>query len=91
VIDMHCVYVIQNEDGKLYYGYSSNLKERIKGHNADDNIGYTRGSKWKLVYYEAYTEKTDALKREKSLKKSGNARKQLKERIRNSLDSLKSE
>ena len=81
---MYYVYVIQREDGRLYIGYSSNLKERIEAHKQGKG-NWTKRHKWELVYYEAYKAKDDAKKREQQLKKSGQARRWLKERIANSI------
>ena len=46
------------------------------------------GVPWKLAYYEAYLDKSDAIKRESDLKKSGRALGFLKRRIKNSLDKI---
>lgn len=40
-----------------------------------------RGAPWKLIYYEAYPTKEDALNREYKLKRYGQALRQLKARI----------
>ena len=81
---MYYVYVLANEKGKIYIGYTSNIKERYLAHQRKE-VKNTREGKWRLVYYEAYRDKKDALIREKHLKKSGQGRRWLKERIKNSL------
>ena len=81
---MYYVYVLKNKDGDIYIGYTSDLKQRLKNHNSGRNVS-TRGHKWQLVYYEAYLSKQDAYKREQNLKKHGQAKRWLKERIQNSL------
>jgi predicted GIY-YIG superfamily endonuclease len=43
---------------------------------------------WKLVYYEAYCSESDARRRERKLKDHGNAIRELKKRIGDSLESL---
>ena len=63
-----------DEEKKQYIGSTVDLKRRLAEYNSDDNKGYTRGRKWKLVYYEAYLSKRDARKREKQLKADGRAR-----------------
>ena len=75
---MYFVYVIMNREGKLYIGYTSNLKRRLKEHN--------RKERWELVYCEVFRSESDARERERKLKQYGNAWKGLKGRIKDSLD-----
>ena len=84
---MYYVYVLQSLDSekKQYIGYTADLRRRLRQHNSDKNSGYTRGRKWKLVYYESYLSEEDARIREKRLKADGRARRQLIARIENSL------
>ena len=70
---MYCVYLVVNEKGKKYIGYTSNLKQRIAQHNDGMNTS-TKGHEWKLVYAEAYLSEKDARKREATLKKHGQAK-----------------
>ena len=77
---MYYVYVICNTDGKMYVGYSSDLKRRMDQHNNGQNTS-TRSEKWRLIYYEAYLAKADAVRRERTLKQRGQAKRYLKERI----------
>ena len=72
---------------KLYIGYTSNLTERLKQQNSKDVIPTRYGIPWKLVYYEAYLSKDDAIKREKRLKVGTSAIGFLKRRIIQSLNS----
>ena len=82
---MYYVYLLLSENKKkTYIGYTSNLKRRIKEHNKVHS-GYTGKKRWKLVYYEAYLSKADAIRREKSLK-DGRSKNHLLKRIENSLD-----
>ncbi len=53
-----------------YVGYTKNLKTRLKLHNQGKGAKFTRGKKWKLVYYEKYDSKSEAMSREYSLKKN---------------------
>ena len=68
----------------MYIGYSSDLKKRILAHKRGE-VKETKVGNWDLVYYEAYRSQKDARRREISLKKSGQGRRWLKERIKNSL------
>ena len=48
---------------------TSNLEERFKSHNGLSHKGWTRNFRpWTIIYQEEYSEKKDALKREKQLK-----------------------
>jgi putative endonuclease len=80
---MYYVYLLVSDDKRTYTGYTDNLKRRIREHNTS-NSGYIRGRNWHLVYYEAYTSKEDAMRREKRLK-DGRARRQLRDRISKSM------
>ena len=72
------MYILRNLNSEqLYYGYTNNLKRRIKEHNKEGLV--------KLVYYEAYLSETDATDREKKLKQYRQTRAHLKNRIINSL------
>jgi putative endonuclease len=75
------VYVLKNpKTGALYYGFSSNLKQRFAANQAmSKHVG------WKLIYYEAYLNEQDARDRERMLKQYGAARGHLKNRIMRSM------
>ena len=61
-----------------YVGYTNNLNKRIKLHNANKGAKFTKGKRWKLVYYEEYDSKNEAMKNEYSLKKNYILRNKLK-------------
>ena len=61
-----------------YVGYTNNLIKRIKLHNANKGAKFTKGKKWKLVYYEEHDTKQEAMKNEYSLKKNYTLRNKLK-------------
>jgi len=61
-----------------YVGYTNNLNKRIKLHNDNKGAKFTKGKKWKLVYYEIYDSKIEAMKKEYSLKKNYYLRNKLK-------------
>ena len=52
-----------------YVGYTNNLKKRISLHNLGKGAKFTRGKKWKLVYYRKYDSRSLAMKNEYALKK----------------------
>ena len=66
---MYYIYILKSEkDGKYYTGYSSDLRKRFKDHQSG-NVDSTRNRRpLELIYYEAYKEKVQALRREKFLK-----------------------
>lgn len=84
---MYYVYLLENQDDKSWYiGYTDDLRARLARHNNGTGARTTRIKKhWKLIYYEAYILKSDALGREKFLK-SGSGRTYLKKQIRNYLE-----
>ena len=68
---------LKNNKKISYVGYTNNLKKRIKLHNDGKGAKFTRGKKWKLVYYEKYDSKSLAMKNEYKLKKNYKLRKQI--------------
>ena len=84
---MYYVYIIKSTvNDTIYCGYSSNLKQRIEDHNAGKSKYTSKFRPWKLVYYEAYAFKGDAVIRERKLKKNRNVMRFLKNRIVNSIE-----
>ncbi len=75
------VYILENEDGKKYIGYTSNLKQRLEYHNRHMGAKTTSSGKWELIYFEGYRTQEQAMRRERSIKGSGSTRKLLYERI----------
>jgi putative endonuclease len=65
------VYILANKrNGTLYIGVTSNLVKRIWEHKNKLVDGFTKKYSVKnLVYYEQYSDPTNAIKREKRLKK----------------------
>ena len=75
------VYLIttsKNDKTISYVGYTNNLKKRLLAHNAGKGAKFTRGRKWKLIYYEILKNKSFALKRENEIKKNQKLRKTIK-------------
>lgn len=83
---MFYVYLLKSEyNGTLYVGFTPDLRARFIKHNKGLVQSTKRYMPWKLVYYEAYMSKQDALMREKQLKRFAKGFASLKNRIRNSL------
>ena len=80
---MNYVYVLENRSGKLYFGSTKDLRKRLSLH-ALGHVDSTKRSSWTLIYYEAYRSEPDARRREHQLKRHGQAKRQLKDRIRES-------
>ena len=75
------VYLLGNNKNKkftTYVGYTNNLKKRINLHNAGMGAKFTRGRIWKLMYYEKYQTKKEAIAREYYIKKNKKFRNLLK-------------
>lgn len=64
------LYILRSESMSRYYiGFTLDVNERLKRH-LSDHTGYTAKSKdWKVVHLEEFSTKTEALAREKQLKK----------------------
>lgn len=66
---MFYTYVLQSlKDGKQYIGFSRNLRERFKAHQ-EGNVESTKHRRpLRIIFYEAFTSKEDALRRESYFK-----------------------
>ncbi len=72
------MYIVRCNDGSLYTGYAIDIQKRIKEHNG---VGRTKtelnaGSKYtrarrpvSLVYSESFLNRSEAMKRESTIKK----------------------
>jgi len=77
---MFFVYFVQCRDNTFYCGYTNDLMKRIASHNNGKGAKYTHKRRpVKLVYYEQFETKSEALKREYKLKQL--SRKEKKEII----------
>ena len=82
---MFYVYVLHSDaDGGWYIGFSTDLRRRLKEHQAGEAFATSYRGPWRLIYYEAYLEEQDALGREQYLK-SGGGRRHLKNQLRHYL------
>jgi putative endonuclease len=72
---MFYVYLLHStKDNGFYIGYSTNLKRRLSEHKRGASFATKSRDPWKLIYYEAYTEREDAEGREKFLKSGAGRR-----------------
>ena len=67
---MFYTYIVECSDKTLYCGYTTNLEHRINAHNKGEGAKYTRPRRpVRLVYFEDYAERAQALRREAAIKK----------------------
>ena len=70
---MYFVYIIESKlDASYYIGFSSNIESRLKQHNTAKTGFTSRKKPWISRYYEVFEDKTEAIKREKHLKRQKN-------------------
>jgi putative endonuclease len=82
---MFYVYLLQTDvDASFYVGFTENPEQRLIQHNNGESMYTRRKTPWKMVYIENYNSKSEALKREKFLKKQRN--KDFYQRLVKSLD-----
>ena len=61
----HYIYILECSDKTLYTGYTNNLENRLKAHNEGKGAKYTKSRlPVKMVYYEAFDDKKEAMSRE---------------------------
>ncbi len=76
-MEQNYTYLLQCADGTLYCGWTNHLKERVRAHNEGHGAKYTRPRRpVKLVYYEAFATRQEAMKREWAIKQMTRAKKQ---------------
>lgn len=71
------VYILRCSDGTLYTGWTTDLKHRVAVHNSGKGAKYTRSRRpVELVYHEEYSDKIEAQRRERAIKKLTRAKKE---------------
>ncbi|OGS46216.1 MAG: hypothetical protein A2539_02945 [Elusimicrobia bacterium RIFOXYD2_FULL_34_15] len=64
------VYILQSEsDGTYYVGYSGNPEKRLLIHNSSVDSWSSRKKPWRIIYKEEFTNRSDAIIREKEIKR----------------------
>ncbi len=67
--ERHYTYLVECSDGSLYCGWTNHLEARLKAHNSGVGAKYTKSRRpVRLVYYEVYETKQEAMKREWAVK-----------------------
>ena len=73
---MWTVYILKCSDTTLYAGITNDLNRRLEEHNSGHGGRFTRVRKpVKLVYFEKVQTRSDALKREASIKRLSRSKK----------------
>ena len=68
-VDRYYVYVIHSEKAaKFYVGQTRNLEKRIDKHNYGNGRYTSDKGEWKLMYFEEFESRGEAMKREKFFK-----------------------
>ena len=65
---MYTVYVLIDENNKMYKGFTNNLERRLKEHKSGHTVTTGKMRNIKLVYTEKYDTLAEARKRELYLK-----------------------
>ena len=73
---MFYVYILKNDNDIYYVGQTNNLDRRVKDHTTKQGAKFTKDTAYmKLAYFEEYSSRAEAMKREKQLKKWSKAKK----------------
>ena len=63
-------YALKDLTGRLYVGYTHDLRGRLKQHKSGKTWTTKRMKEFELVFYEAFKSKADAIRRERYFKTS---------------------
>jgi putative endonuclease len=67
--ELNYTYILRCADGSLYTGWTVDLEKRLKAHNSGHGAKYTKSRRpVELVYYEAYEDRVEAMRREYAIK-----------------------
>ena len=66
---MYYVYVLKSQvDGKLYIGYTTNLRNRLREHEGGEVLSTRARRPFELIFYKSYKSMEDAKRRERYFK-----------------------
>lgn len=69
-MNIHYTYILKCSDQTLYTGWTNNLEKRLAAHNAGKGAKYTNSRRpVEIVYFETFSTKEDAMRREYAIKK----------------------
>jgi putative endonuclease len=67
---MYFTYILYSKTRDRYYiGYTSDLSKRLQKHNMGNSKSTKSGIPWEIVYFEEYETKSEAMARERAIKK----------------------
>lgn len=73
----HYFYVLKCSDDSFYGGYTTDLQRRLSEHNDGSGEKYTRARRpVKLLHYEQYKTRSDAMKAEYAFKQLNRSKKE---------------
>lgn len=66
---MNYTYILECRDHTFYTGWTNDIKKRLKAHNEGKGAKYTKSRRpVKLVYFEEFETKEEAMRREYAIK-----------------------
>ncbi len=72
------VYFLLCRDHTFYCGWTNDLDKRVSTHNAGKGAKYTKGRRpVKLVYWEVFSSKQEAMRREAAIKRLSRSEKEV--------------
>lgn len=75
-METNYTYLLQCADGSIYCGWTNHLEARVQAHNLGKGAKYTKSRRpVRLVYYEVFATKQEAMRREWALKQLTRAEK----------------
>jgi putative endonuclease len=67
---MFIVYILFSSKVDQYYvGHTQNIEDRLSRHNSGRSLSTKKGKPWNLVYTETFETRSEAMLREKAIKK----------------------
>jgi len=65
---MYFIYILQNPQGRLYIGQTSDLQLRLRRHN-EDKVFSTKGrGPWQIIHSKSFATRSAAMTQERRLK-----------------------
>jgi len=72
---MFFVYILQSQStGRYYVGQTKDLPQRVAYHNANYSRALKNRGPWKLVYFEEFPSRGEAVRRELQIKRQKDRR-----------------
>ena len=63
------MYILESiTNGSYYVGHTMNLTRRIEEHNRGEEKSTRSGCPWRLVHYDVYSTRSEAVRREREIK-----------------------